>query len=165
MGDAGDVTTTGDAAVPGLAPGLPRGSARDEEATLRERAAALKAAAGAARARLDDATAARRRATAAMRATLNGHARARGEAEEELAAAGVALGQAALHARPDLPSLKPRYARLDRLRDAADTCTRRIAEIEAAKVSTDPRRLLSGTALWLGVLAAGAVAAWALLRR
>jgi chromosome segregation ATPase len=86
-------------------------------ADLRDRSAALRTAAGAARSKLDEATATRRQSASAMAASVAGHVRDRADAERERAELTEQLGRAAVQARPAVSSLLSVFQRIDRLHE------------------------------------------------
>jgi hypothetical protein len=135
-------------------------------ADLRDRSASLRAAAGAARSKLDEATATRREVTSAMTASVAAHVRERADAEREGAELTEQLGQATLHARPAVSSLLSVFQRIDRLHETIVDRQSELAALEQAAGHYDGRKLATGIALALLLLAGGAVGLWyGLLRK
>lgn len=137
---------------------------KQQEAGLRDRAAALRASTVAARAKLDRAVAARRDTGAAMAASITGHARERATAERQIRELTVQIGGVAAEKRPRNPALFPLYERIDRLRDTIEDRQRQIAQVERMAGHFDRRKLAAGLGLLGSVLGVLGVAIWALLR-
>lgn len=134
-------------------------------ADLRDKSAALRTSAGAARSKLDEATALRRQSASAMAASIAGHVRERADAEREGVELTEQLGRAALQARPAVSSLLSVFQRVDRLHETILDRNSALAALEAAASHYDQRKLLSGVAFSL-LLIAGAIAGlWFGLRR
>jgi len=141
-----------------------RAQLTDEFNSLRERAAALRASTTAARSKLDHATAARRTATAAMAAGFAAQTRARADADRAVSDLTAEVGRRTLQLRLPLPELLPRYARIDRLRQTIDDGDRAIAHVDQHLGGYDNRKLATGAVVTAGLLAALALAIWALVR-
>jgi hypothetical protein len=129
-------------------------------ADLRDRSASLRAAAGAARSNLDQATAARREAASAMTASVAAHVRERADAEREGAELTEQLGRATLQARPAVSSLLSVFQRIDRLHETIVDRQSELAALERAAAHYDGRKLATGVALTLLLLAGGAAGLW-----
>ncbi len=134
-------------------------------ADLRDRSAALRATAGAARSKLDEATATRRQAASAMAASISGHVRERADAEREAASLTEQLGRATLQARPAVSSLLSVYQRVDRLQETIIDREGELAALERAAAHYDARKLFTGVALVLFLIGAGVAGVWFGLHR
>jgi predicted nucleic acid-binding Zn-ribbon protein len=134
-------------------------------ADLRDRSAALRTAAAAAKSKLDEATATRRQSASAMSASVAGHIRERANAEREGAELTEQLGRAALAARPAVSSLLSVYQRIDRLQETIVDRNSDIAAIERAAAHYDQRKLFTGVGLTLFLIGAIVTGAWLWLRK
>ncbi len=134
-------------------------------ADLRDRSAALRATAGAARSQLDEAIASRRQSAAAMAASVAGHVRDRATAEREGADLTEQLGRAALQARPAVSSLLSVFQRIERLQETIVDRNRELAALERAAAHYDQPKLFTGVGLVTFLIAAGIAALWWSLRR
>ncbi len=122
-------------------------------ASMRERAAALRATTIAARAKLDQTIAARRQAAAAMTAGLTAHAGDRGAADQQIRQLTGQIGRAAAQARLPLTGLLPGYAHVARLDAIIAERDRLIAGAQGTLSRADRRKLALGTGILLIVLA------------
>lgn len=134
-------------------------------ADLRDRSAALRTAAAAAKSKLDEATATRRQSASAMSASVAGHVRERASAEREAAELTEQLGRAALTARPAVSSLLSVYQRVDRLQETIVDRNGELVALEQAAAHYDQRKLFTGIALAVFLLGAIVTGAWLWLHR
>jgi hypothetical protein len=133
-------------------------------ADLRDKAAALRAAAAAAKAKLEQVVAARRQAASAMAASIAGRLRDRGDAEREIEELTAQLGRVASDVRPPHATLLSGYQNIDRLTDTLADRTAQLAAIEQARGHYDHRKLLAGVGLLTCMLVGTAAALWAVLK-
>jgi hypothetical protein len=129
-------------------------------ADLRDRSAALRTAAGAARQKLDLATATRRESASAMSASVAGHVRDRADAEREGAELTEQLGRAAVQARPAVSSLLSVFQRIDRLHETIVDRQSELAALERAAAHYDGKKLATGVVLTLLLIAGTVAGAW-----
>ena len=132
--------------------------------TLRDRAAALRAASLAARTKVEQAQAGRRQASATLTASLTGHGRERDEAERRVQDLTAQIGRIAWQLRLPDATLMPRYDRIDRNHQTIADRDRQIATIEATIGRYDQKKLAIGVSLLAGLLIAVALGLWAILR-
>jgi len=133
-------------------------------ADLRDKAAALRTAAAAAKGKLEQIVASRRQAASAMAASIAGRLRDRVDAEREITDLTAQIGRVATDVRPPHAALLSGYQNIDRLLETIDDRSAQLAAIEQARAHYDHRKLLAGVGLVTFMLAGTAAALWAVLR-
>jgi hypothetical protein len=133
-------------------------------ADLRDRSAALRDAAAAAKAKLEQTVATRRQAASAMAASIAGRLRDRVDAEREISDLTAQLGRVAADVRPPHATLLSAYQNIDRLSETIGNRSAQLAAIEQARGHYDHRKLLAGVGLVTCMLVAISAALWKLLK-
>ena len=133
-------------------------------ADLRDRSAALRDAAAAAKAKLEQTVATRRQAASAMAASIAGRLRDRVDAEREISDLTAQLGRVAADVRPPHATLLSGYQNIDRLTETIGDRSAQLAAIEQARGHYDYRKLLAGVGLVTCMLVAISAALWKLLK-
>jgi len=131
---------------------------------LREKDAAFRDAAAAAKSKLDQIVAGRRQAASAMAASIAGRQRDRVDAEREIADLTAQIGRVTADIRPPHATLLSGYQNIDRLSEVIADRTAQLAAIEQARSHYDHRKLVAGLGLLTCMLVGIGAALWAVLR-